>query len=93
MSEIAQRAIKSALNKMFEDPNGFFSICTVDNCMQVSGAVPGPKYNILRLYHCVRFAKMTPQQAEDVFRLTLEVIEGEQPPVTSIKTVQFPKLE
>lgn len=93
MNDMAQRAIKSALNKMFGDPKGFFSICTVDNCMKVSGAVPGPKYDVLRLYHCVRFAQMTPQQAEDVFKLTLEVIEGEQLPVTHIQTVKFPRLE
>jgi hypothetical protein len=78
---------------MFENPKGFFSICTVDNCMKVSGAVPGPKYDVLRLYHCVRFAEMTPQQAEDVFKLTLEVIAGEQPAVTHVKTVKFPRLE
>lgn len=92
MNDAAKRAINAALNRMFEDPKGFFSICTIDNCMKVSGAIQGPKYDMLRLYHCVRFAKMTPQEAKDVFDLTLEVIAGEQQ-VNPVETVKFPRLE
>lgn len=42
--------------------SGWFSICTIDDILKVTGAVPAREdYNALRLLHCVSFMDFPPR--------------------------------
>jgi hypothetical protein len=70
MTDLQAKAVIDAINEMFKGKH--FSICTVDDCMKVTGAVRTSDYDALRLYHCRDFAKMDRETKEYVFKATIE---------------------
>ena len=70
MTEFQAKAVVDSINRMFKADH--FSICTVDDCMKITGATKTADYDALRLYHCVHFSKMDKQTKEFVFRVSLE---------------------
>lgn len=50
-------ALKLALKKMFTENH--FSICTIDSCLKLTGAIPNKEvYKIMHTVHCVNFKDM-----------------------------------
>lgn len=72
MTELQASAVVDAINRMFE--SNTFSICKVDDCMKVTGAVRTPDYAALSLYHCVDYSKMSRETKDFLFRATMENI-------------------
>jgi len=70
MSPQAPKAVVSALNTMFKGKH--FSICVVDDCMKVVGAVRTSEYEVMRLYHCRDFADMDAQTKKWLFEATMQ---------------------
>ena len=70
MTEFQARAVVDAINRMFEEH--LFSICTVDNCMRITGAVRTADYAALKLYHCCHYSKMSRETKDWLFRATIE---------------------
>jgi len=72
MTDSQLSAVVDAVNRMFRSTH--FSICTVDSCMKVTGAVRTQDYQALTLYHCVNYSEMTRDTREWVFKATVENI-------------------
>jgi hypothetical protein len=63
MTKLESSIISTALNKMRND--GWFSICTIDNILQITKGIPDKKsHDLLRAIHCVKFVDM-PQDVRD----------------------------
>lgn len=57
MDALQTLAANVALNKMLKQSH--FSICTIDDIIKVSGAIPDNyAYGILKLLHCVNYSDM-----------------------------------
>lgn len=82
MTEFSAKAVVESINRMFASHH--FSICTVDECMKVTGAVRTSDYPALKLYHCVNYSDMTRDTKDWVFRVTVENVSNVD---------DFPKLE
>lgn len=70
MTEFQAKAVADAVNRMFSSHS--FSICTVDDCMKITGAVRSADYDALRLYHCVHYSTMSRDTKDWLFRATIE---------------------
>ena len=70
MTEFEAKSVIDAINRMFK--KGHFSICTVDDCMRVTGAVETSDYNAMRLYHCVNYSAMDKETKAFLFKATME---------------------
>lgn len=70
MTEFEAKSVVDAINRMFRGTS--FSICTVDDCMELTGATRTESYAALRLYHCVGFDKMDRDTKDRVFKAALE---------------------
>lgn len=76
MDEIQAMAARVALKKMAQD--GYFSICTIDNILKMSGGVPEARdYQILRTLHCVNFRDMPPELLRGLPLLIQRVLEAD----------------
>ena len=76
MDDIQIMAARAALQKMAKD--GYFSICTIDNILRMSGGVPDSKdYQTLRTLHCVSFSDMPPELRRGLPLLVKRVLEAE----------------
>jgi hypothetical protein len=70
VSDFEQQAVMVALKKMFTGTH--FDICTVDNCLKITGAIPPRKdYDALHAIHCVHWADMPPDFRAAVFAKTM----------------------
>lgn len=75
MNAIQLEVARMALNKMME--GNHFSICTVDNILQITKGVPQKEdYDTLRLLHCVDFRDFTPVMREEFPKLLQRVLES-----------------
>ncbi len=82
-NEFEQQAVMLALKKMFEGSH--FSICTVDDCLKITGAIPPRKeYNALRALHCVDWADMAPDFRAAVFAKTLALFQHDGFPLEQL---------
>ena len=83
MTEFEKQACAIALKKMFQ--GRYFDICTVDNLLKITGAIP-PKadYNALHALHCVDWSDMPAGFREQVFVKTLELFTHSGFPLESI---------
>lgn len=70
MTDFEAKSVVEAVNRMFQSQS--YSICTVDDCMKITGAVRTAEYDSLRLYHCVSYSTMSSETKERLFRATLE---------------------
>ncbi|HEY9467621.1 MAG TPA: hypothetical protein VIR54_31225 [Vicinamibacterales bacterium] len=76
LSAFQKEALRLALGRMFR-PNGWFDICTVDNCLKLAGAIPSTAdYNAMRVLHCVNFSDMTPEMRRAVADATLALFDA-----------------
>ena len=72
MTDFQLASVVDAVNRMFRGTH--FSICTVDSCMKITGAVRTSDYQALTLYHCVNYSDMTREIRDWVFKTTMENI-------------------
>ena len=57
MDSIQKQVMTVALKKMFTSSH--FSICTIDNCLKLSGIIPDKKiYDTMRPLHCIDYKDM-----------------------------------
>jgi hypothetical protein len=70
MTEFQTKAVVDAINRMFSSHH--FSICVVDECMKVTGAVRNADYRALSLYHCCHYSEMSRETKDFLFRATIE---------------------
>ena len=72
MTEFEKQAVAIALKKMFQGSH--FNICTVDQCLKITGAIPpSADYNALSALHCVHWSDMPASFRDEVFVKTLEL--------------------
>jgi hypothetical protein len=63
-------ALKLALKKMFQ--GNHFSICTIDSCLKLTGAIPNKEvYKIMSTIHCVDFKEMEPDFRQWIFEQSI----------------------
>lgn len=63
MDNIQRQVVTTALKKMFTSSH--FSICTIDNCVKLSGVIPdNTVYNTMRPLHCIDYKDM-PEEVRD----------------------------
>lgn len=72
ISEFEARAVVDSVNRMFKGTS--FNICTVDECMKVTGATRTKDYKAMSLYHCVGFDQMSEDVKRFVFKATMDNI-------------------
>ncbi len=70
MTEFEAKAVLDSINRMFK--SNHFSICDVDKCMKVTGAVRTSSYRAINLYHCVNFSEMDKETKQFLFKATIE---------------------
>ncbi len=92
LTEIEQLAVATALAKMLGE--GFFSICTIDQIVKITGAIPDQRaYHTLRLLHCVNYADMPVQIRDQLGALIGAVICGEPLDLSAALARHSPKPE
>lgn len=75
MTELSGMVIATAMRKMFEQ--GWFNICTVDQCLKVAGIIPPKReYEMLRTLHCVHFGEMPRELVDGVQTLLAACFNG-----------------
>lgn len=75
MTGLQIEVIRTAVEEMFR--KGHFSICTIDQCLKITGGVPDRKaYDMLHALHCVEFKSMSPRLRLELPRLVQLVIES-----------------
>lgn len=73
MDQTKRMVAVAALNKLFT--SNHFSICTLDDVIDVVGARPaGESYKLLRALHCIDYAKMEPELRDRVPLLVNECL-------------------
>lgn len=70
MTNFEAKAVLESINRMFKEK--YFSITTVKQCMEITGAVQTKEYKTLRLYHCVDYADMDKETKKQLFEHTLK---------------------
>lgn len=76
MDELQQLASQAAMKKMMQD--GYFSICTIDKILKMSGGIPEKyDYDILSTLHCVHFSDMAPELRRGLPLLIKRVLDSE----------------
>lgn len=76
MDDIQVLAARAAMKKMTQD--GYFSICTIDNILRMTGGVPrASDYDILRALHCISFRDMEPMLLRGLPFLIKRVLEAD----------------
>lgn len=70
MNEFEAKSVIDTINRMFKSRS--FNICTVHDCMDVTGAVRMSTYKTLRLYHCVSYSEMDTDTKQMLFKATME---------------------
>ena len=70
MTEFEAKSVIDSINRMFKDRS--FSICTVRNCMEITGAVATREMKVLELYHCVSYSDMDAETKAMLFKATIE---------------------
>lgn len=88
ITDFQKQAVILALKKMFNGSH--FSICTIDTCLKVTGAVP-PKadYDALHALHCVDWADMPREFRDQVFVKTLELFSHSDFPLDQIEAIGY----
>lgn len=63
-------ALKLALKRMFQSSH--FSICTIDSCLKLTGAIPNKEvYKIMHTVHCVDFKEMDADFRQWIFEQSI----------------------
>ena len=76
MTEFQKKAAITALQNMFES-SGFFSICTIDKVLKLTGCIPDQKdYQALSLLHCVSWRDMDAEMRNMVMLKTMQMFES-----------------
>jgi hypothetical protein len=76
MDNFQKEVVLTAMRKMFQGLH--FSICTVDNCLKITGAIPTKKdYDALSALHCVTWSEMSPQLRQTVLEKTVEILSSD----------------
>lgn len=75
MDEFQKMAAKAALKDMFENKN-YFSICTVDKLIKLTGCIPNKKdYEALNALHCIHWMDMGQELRSMAMMKTLQIFE------------------
>lgn len=77
MNDLQVMAARAALKKMLSD--GYFSICTVDKILKMTGGVPNREdYDVLSTLHCVHYMDMEPELLRGLPLLIQRVLSAEE---------------
>lgn len=74
MELIQQKVINLSLNKMFT--SSYFSICTIDKCLKLSGIIPEKlTYDTMSTLHCVEYKEMPEEVRQWLINSVKEMFE------------------
>ena len=90
MENLEKEVIKTALKKMFK--GGHFSICTIDNCLKVSGTIADKSiYLKMSALHCVNFGDMSEDLRKWLFENTVLLFNNNGFDLSVFDIMQEPK--
>ena len=77
LTETKRLVVTTAVTALLE--KSYFSICNLDNCIELVGARKGgDAYKLLRALHCVDYSKMAPDLRDSIPLLINEVLRNKE---------------
>ena len=92
MNDLDKMVITAAMRKMFND--GYVQISSIDKCLKLASIIPDRAcHERLSALHCVSFKDMSPELAEMIPAMIVNLFSGLEMKMTDIFLPVQPKIE